>query len=193
MGQMTFLSAEACHPKVADLAGLLCGAGQMVGFGRGTAARVWVVTGERWRAGALRALLRERGVQADVSVTEEGEFRVQSAFQRDLTGLAACWLSDGAKSVPPDFELDGHKLRFWALACGRHVPGGYLLGLDPAAPQTYEGLQAALQRVGQPAKVLAPRGGGPGLRIAGARRLARLADLVGPIPVGVEQEMWPAA
>jgi hypothetical protein len=190
---MTFLAAEACHPKVADLAGLLCGPGQVVGFGRGTAARINVTVDDRWRARGLKELFAERGVQVEVSVTEDGRFQVRTPFRADLTRLASRWLRPEGKTVPDGFEFDGHTLRFWALTSGKFVPGGYLFGLDPLAPETHNPLREALQRIGQAARLLAPRGEVPGLRVAGARRLARLADLVGPIPVGVEQEMWPAA
>ncbi|MEU6149863.1 hypothetical protein ABZ816_07675 [Actinosynnema sp. NPDC047251] len=64
MGQLSFFSAEARRPCVADLAGLLCGPGRAVGFARGRAARISVCLDERWRGVALVAALAERGVQA---------------------------------------------------------------------------------------------------------------------------------
>jgi hypothetical protein len=44
--QIPFFSAEASGPELADLAGLLCGPGQILGFGR-TAARLSVPAGEQ--------------------------------------------------------------------------------------------------------------------------------------------------
>ncbi|WP_433267526.1 hypothetical protein ACQPZF_01725 [Actinosynnema sp. CS-041913] len=70
MGQLSFFSAEARPPCVADLAGLLCGPGRAVGFARGRAARISVHLDERWRGLALVAALAERGVQARLAVVE---------------------------------------------------------------------------------------------------------------------------
>ncbi|MEV0677308.1 hypothetical protein AB0I60_12395 [Actinosynnema sp. NPDC050436] len=68
MGQLSFFSAEARRPCVADLAGLLCGPGRAVGFARGRAARISVCLDERWRGLALVAALAERDVQARIEV-----------------------------------------------------------------------------------------------------------------------------
>ena len=71
-------------------------------------------------------------------------------------------------------------MRLWALAAGRpDERGGYLLALDPHAPQTHLPLIAAATRLGiPPARVSR----GPALRISGARRMRRLVELVGPAP-----------
>lgn len=193
VGQLSFYSAEARQPGVADLAGLLCGPGQALGFARGTAARVSVVLEEPWRARPLSMACAERGVKADVGTTEEGRAMVRTAFRVDLTWLAADWLRGAAKAVPPDFQLDGAVLRLWALASGRWVESGYFLGLDPDAPGTHEPLRAALSASGLPSTLLDAPNGGPALRVIGRRRLARLAELVGSAPQGVEDRTWPAA
>lgn len=193
VGQLSFYSAEARQPGVADLAGLLCGPGQALGFARGTAARVSVVLEEPWRARPLSMACAERGVKADVGTTEEGRAMVRTAFRVDLTRLAADWLRGAAKAVPPDFQLDGAVLRLWALASGRWVESGYFLGLDPDAPGTHEPLRAALSASGLPSTLLDAPNGGPALRVIGRRRLARLAELVGSAPQGVEDRTWPAA
>ncbi|RKT52145.1 hypothetical protein [Saccharothrix australiensis] len=73
MGQLSFFSAEARPPCVADLAGLLCGPGRAAGFARGRAARISVRLEERWRGVALVAALAERGVQARLAVVEHPE------------------------------------------------------------------------------------------------------------------------
>ncbi|GAA1343492.1 hypothetical protein [Saccharothrix algeriensis] len=70
MGQLSFFSAEARSPCVADLAGLLCGPGRAVGFARGRAARISVPLDERWRGLALVAALAERGVHARLDAVE---------------------------------------------------------------------------------------------------------------------------
>lgn len=202
MAQLSFFSAEVRQPRVADLAGLLCGPGQAVGFGRGTAARLSVVVADEWRARSLVAACAERGVQAEQARSEEGHPLVRSAFRADLTGLAADWLRGAMKSVPAGFVPDGPALRIWALTSGRLDSGGYVLGLDPHAPGTHEPLAEALARAGLPARLLGTgrsartgqtdaRGGGPALRISGRRRLERLAELVGPIPDGAIERTWP--
>ncbi|GAA2791544.1 hypothetical protein [Saccharopolyspora taberi] len=191
MDQLSFFSAEARHPRVADLAGLLCGPGQAVGFGRGTAARLSVVVDEHWRARSLVRACADRGVEAELGSSDEGRPLVRTAFRSDLTGLAGRWLRGAVKSVPADFAPDGCTLRLWALTAGRLEPGGYLLGLDPHAPETHEPLAAALARSGLPARFLGARAGGPALRVTGKRRIARLAELVGPVPDGAIERTWP--
>jgi hypothetical protein len=192
VAQLSFYSAEACTPRVADLAGLLCGPGQAVSFGRGTAARVSVVVPERWRAGALARAFAERGVAAEVGISDEGHALVRTAFRVDLTALAASWLRGAVKAVPSGFDLDGAALRLWVLTAGRPAESGYLLGLDPHAPETHEPLQRALAMAGLPAALLGIRAGGPALRVVGRRRLARLLELVGDPPQGAEP-CWPGS
>jgi hypothetical protein len=189
--QLSFFSAEARRPRVADLAGLLCGPGQAVGFGRGTAARVSVVLDEQWRARSLAAACAERGIEAEVSRSDGGYPLLRTAFRSDLTELAAHWLRGAVKSVPGGFTPDGQALRVWALTSGRFEPGGYLLGLDPHAPETHEPLISALARTGLPVRLAGPRAGGPALRVTGKRRIERLAELVGPIPDGAIERTWP--
>lgn len=191
--QLSFFSSEARAPRVADLAGALCGPGQTVGFGAGTAARLSVVVDEPWRARSLAAASADRGVDAELARTAEGHPFVRTAFRLDLVPLATAWLRGAVKSVPPDFELDGAALRIWALTAGRPGPttASYLLGLDPHAPDTHEPLASALACAGLPATLLGPRSGGPLLRIAGRRRLLRLSELVGCVPAGADGGMWP--
>lgn len=191
MDQLSFFSAEARHPRVADLAGMLCGPGQAVGFGRGTAARLSVVVADDWRARSLVRACEERGVGAELDRSETDHPLVRTAFRADLTELARDWLRGAMKSVPADFSPDGAALRIWALTAGRPVPGGYLLGLDPHAPDTHEPMASALSRAGLPTRCLGPRAGGPALRVTGRRRVERLAELVGPTPDGAIERTWP--
>jgi hypothetical protein len=190
VGQLSFFSAEANAPKPDDLAGLLCCHGQVVGFGN-TAARLSVVLDEPWRADALAAALAEREIDAELTASEEGLPLVRTAFRADLTPLAAAWTAGTGKAVPAGLTLDGAALRLWALAAGRWSEGGDLLALDPRAPDTYEPLGGALARCGLAATMLGARGGGPGLRVSGLRRLNRLAELVGAPPMEPAQGHWP--
>lgn len=190
MGQLSFFSAEANTPRLADLAGLLCAHGQLASFG-GTAARLSIVLEERWRAEAIAAALAERGVEAELAASEESHLLVRTAFRADLIPLATAWSSGAAKAVPAGLALDGAMLRLWALAAGDRCDGGYLLGLDPDAPDTHEPLGGSMARCGLAATMLGARGGGPGLRVSGLRRLNRLAELVGAAPAGPAQGRWP--
>lgn len=176
---------------MSDLAGLLCGHGQSAGFAR-RAARLSVSVRETWRVRALVAAFAERGVTPTVVVAEEERPVVRTAFRTDLLPLAAAWTRDAAKAVPPGLTLYGATIRMWALAAGHWLDGGYVLDLDPEAPDTHEQLADALVRCGLPATLLGVRGGGPGLRVTGRRRLGRLVELVGPAPSDAAEPHWPA-
>lgn len=200
MGQLSFYSAEANAPRVADLAGVLCGPGQATGFGAGTAARLSVALDQRSRAGALVAECAARGVEAFASSGEDGRALVRTAFRTDLVALAAAWLGDTpggpltgtVKSVPERFALDGVTLRMWALVAGRWSESGYLLGLDPLSPHTHQPLVDALVLAGMPVGLVDAAAGGPAARVTGRRRLARLVELVGDVPPGLPAHDWPA-
>lgn len=193
VAQLSFYSAEACPASVDDLAGVLCGPGEATSFGADTAARLSIELAERWRAEALIASCAQRGVQAELRAAEDGRPLVRTAFRADLVELAARWSLGAVKTVPENFALDGVTLRLWALVAGHWSEGGYLLGLDPHGPQTHQPLLEALARAGVPAVLLGPNGGSPAVRVSGARRLARLAELVGDVPVGVPMQEWPMA
>lgn len=190
VAQLSFYSAEANTPRAADLAGLLCCQGQVVSFAR-TAARLSVPLDQAWRARAIRAALAERRVDATLVTAEDGHPLVRTAFRTDLIGLAAEWTTESGKAVPTALRLDGAALRLWALAAGRWLENAYLLGLDPTAVDTHETLRDQVARAGVPTTIHAGEQG-PGLRIYGRRRLARLAELVGRPPVAAAETHWPA-
>lgn len=190
MAQLSFYSAEANPPVRDDLGGLLCGPAQLVSFG-GVTARLSVPVSEAWRGRALRAALADRGVDATVYAAEDG-LLLRTAFRRDLVGLAAGWTPRTAKIVPAGLTLVGAALRLWVFAAGRWTDGGYLLGLDPRAPDTHEPLGCVVAACGLPSVLHHPRGEGPGLRISGRRRLARLVELVGRPPSVAAESHWPA-
>jgi hypothetical protein len=188
--QLSFFSAEAAAPCVGDLAGVLCGPGRMAGFAR-TAARLSVTVDERWRVRALAAALAERGVAARVEATGE-TFQLHTPFRADLIALADAWTSDAAKTAPPGLVISGAPLRLWALSAGRWLDGSYLLDLDPLAPATHEPVADALARSGLQAGILGGLAGGPGIKVSGRRRLARLVELVGTPPDRHALQHWPA-
>lgn len=192
---ISFFSAEATGPGLADLAGLLCCHGQITGFGR-TAARLSVVVEEPWRAHVLARELRRRGSDAQVTAAECGRPQVRTSFRVDLLPLALRWLREGCagddsgKAVPDGFRLSGAMLRMWALAGGHQGPQGYLLDVDPLAPDMHERLVEALTPLGVPAKLLGPKAELPAVRVSGRRRLEVLLELIGEPPPGAEPA-WP--
>lgn len=189
MLQLSLFSAEARPPRVADLAGLLCGPGQIVRFGAGDQARLSIVLGDPGRADALRTACATAGIALEPARSESGALALRSAFRCDLVALATAWTRGAVKAVPREWQLDGAALRLWALGAGRPDDrGGYLLALDPQAPQTHLPLIAAATRLGIPPARLARANA---LRISGARRMARLVELVGPPPPGVAAHDWP--
>ncbi|WP_236796300.1 hypothetical protein [Amycolatopsis sp. GM8] len=188
MDQLSFFSAEASGPVLADLAGVLCGPGQVTAFGR-TAARLSVPVGELWRARALAAEFARRGVHADVFRGETG-LLVRTAFRVDLIPLAHSWQAGEVKELPTGFRLTGGALRLWALASGQPNGNHYLLAVDERAPDTHTLLADACRQLGLPAQFAGPRAGGPAIRVTGRRRLATLEELIGPPPPAAVA-VWP--
>ncbi|MFC5994547.1 hypothetical protein ACFQE5_10025 [Pseudonocardia hispaniensis] len=192
MCQLSLFSAEARPVRLADLAGLLCGPGQIVRFGTGTTARLSIVLPDPSRAPAVRAVAAATGVRLESEPAGSGGTALRTAFRCDLVTLAGQWIRGAAKAVPDDLQLDGPLLRMWALAAGRaDERGGYLLTLDPHAVQTHQPLIAAATRAGIPPARVGSGGGAPALRVSGTRRMRRLVELVGPPPVGVPASQWP--
>jgi len=189
VSQLSLFSAEARPPGPADLAGLLCGPGQIARFGAGDQARLSIELADPGRAAAVVAACAAAGIAVRATHTESGSTTLRTAFRCDLVGLASAWTEDAVKAVQADWQLDGATLRLWALAAGRpDERGGYLLALDPQAPQTHLPLIAAATRAGiSPARVAHA----PALRISGARRVQRLVELVGPVPDRVASTDWP--
>jgi hypothetical protein len=188
VSQPSLFSADARPPRTGDLAGLLCGPGQIVRFGSGDTARLSIVLPDPQRARAVLGACAAVGIAAERTVTESGATAVRTAFRRDLVALAQAWNLGAVKTVPAGMQLDGAVLRVWLAAAGRWDGRAAELLLDPHAPQCHLALVAALTRAG-----LAPArtGRGSALRISGARRVRRLVELVGTPPSGVAPDEWP--
>lgn len=186
--QLSLFSAEARAPRPGDLAGLLCGPGQIVRFGAGDTARLSIVLPDPGRAAVVAAACRAVGVDVDLATTDTGATVVRTPFCRDLVGLAAAWTRGAVKAVPAGMLLDGAVLRLWMAAAGRWTGRDVELLLDPHAPQTHRPLVAALTRAGIPP---ARTGRGTAVRIGGARRVRRFAELVGPAPAMMPAGEWP--
>ncbi|MEV0713466.1 hypothetical protein [Asanoa sp. NPDC050611] len=188
--QLSLFGVEAREPTPGDLAGLLAGPGQVVRMG-GT-ARVSVVVDAGWRVHVLVAELTLRGLAPTWSPTEvEGHLGVRTSYSTALAALGVAWLRGAVKRPPPNFFLDGRRLRLWAAAAGAPDEAGYALRLGANDEGQWDQVGAALAAVGLPAALLGPRAGGPAYRVTGRRRLARLAELVGDRPAPAPQECWP--
>lgn len=196
--QLSLFGVEAAEPGPGDLAGLLAGPGQVERMG-GT-ARVSVPVDRAWRVHVLVAELTARGLRA-AWVAAGSDLLVRTAYTAALAPLAAAWLAghpEWGKSPPPAFQLSGPRLRLWVAAAGHQDPPGFFLRLGPGDEAMWGLVGAALESAGLAAVLVgrdppAPPGlAGPGYRIVGRRRLARLAELVGERPPAAPPDAWPA-
>ncbi|MGS0686483.1 hypothetical protein ACVBEQ_15250 [Nakamurella sp. GG22] len=217
MTQLSLFSADLTPPQLADLGGLLAAHGQLTVGDGGT--RVSILLADEWRAAALLRECRVRDIPAKVSdVTAPGDVepdaaadvvidpaadpaadperpvgRTLLATDRSplLAGLADEWTRGAVKAVPPGLVVGAGFLRVWTLAAGRPAEIGFLLGLDPHAPDTHEPLAAACAASGLTGSLLGVRGGGPAVRIVGYRRCSRLAEMIGTPPPEAPPHSFP--
>ena len=190
MSQLSFFSAESVPPAVADLTGLLAGPGQVVMVGG--EVRLSVVVDHVWRAEAVAEMITEAGLEPQIARTEENTPLVRTVLNTRLTRMATDWTRGAVKTVPEGWLPGSRELRAWTLASGTAEPNGYLLGLDPHAPDTHAPLASALMRVGIAPTLIGTRGNHPALRISGRRRLLRLVENVGEPPGHTEAFLqWP--
>jgi hypothetical protein len=198
VSQLSLFSADLTPPQLSDLGGLLAAHGQIVtGIG---GVRLSILLADSWRAEALLRECRVRDVGAEVIA---GADRVvgadpiaatvfRSQFSELLAGLAQEWTRGAVKAVPAGLTLTPGLLRCWTIAAGRPADIGFLLGLDPHAPDTYEPLAAVCAAAGLAGSLLGVRGGGPAVRIVGYRRCARLAEMIGTPPPEAPRGAFPA-
>jgi hypothetical protein len=189
--QLSLFGIEAGPPRPEDLAGLLAGPGQVVRMG-GT-ARVSVVVEDRWRAAALVAEMRLRGLAATCVATVEENLGVRTPYSSLLAPLASAWLAGAVKLPPPGFGLEGRRLRLWMIAAGEREPLAVTLRIGRCEDPVARVLQRALASVGLPSDIVGASGraAGPCLRISGRRRIGRLAELVGDPPQSAPADSWP--
>src|SRR4051812_34539500 len=84
MSQLSLFSAGAREPAIADLEGLLAGAGQVVR--RADRARISVVVAAGWRVGGLVGELAALGLEAELDVDVADDSR------REAVGVGTPWL-----------------------------------------------------------------------------------------------------
>lgn len=190
MSQLSFFSAESVPPAVADLTGLLAAPGQLVLVGG--EVRLSVVVDQLWRAEALSEMIADAGLTPEITHTDENTPLVRTGASSRLAALAADWTRGAVKTVPEGWLPGPRAMRAWTLASGTAEPNGYLLGLDPHAPDTHSALASALMRIGIAPTLIGTRGSHPALRISGRRRLSRLVENVGEPPGHTEAFLqWP--
>lgn len=186
MSQLSLFSADLTPPLLDDLGGLLAAHGQLAAGGGGV--RLSILLAGEWRAAALLRECRVRDVPsevvpaADETVQSPSTTLLRTERVPLLTRLAADWTAGAVKSVPEAIAVTAGFLRCWILAAGRPAEIGFLLGLDPHAPDTHEPLAAACAAAGLAGSLLGVRAGGPAVRIVGYRRCARLAEMIGTPP-----------
>lgn len=207
---MSLFAADVAAPTLDGLGGLLAAHGQITRSATGS--RLSILLLEQWRADAVQREFELRGLRSTVvsgsasaadapslGTTElmaeaaaVPSLLVRSERSRELDPLAAAWTRGSVKTVPSFPVPPGELLRCWAVVAGRPDRNGYLLGTDRHASHLYPRLAATLSGAGLTAAVIGARGGGPGMRIVGRRRLERLAELLGTPPPGAPQWAFPA-
>jgi len=191
VSQLSLFSADLTPPQLADLGGLMAAHGQLDIEPDEPSLSIRFT--ESWRAEALLRECRVRDVAAAIVYPDstdspdwaDGTVPL-TVLQTDptpmLAAMAADWMVASGKMVPAELAVTAGLLRCWTLAAGRPADIGFLLGLDPLAPDTHEPLAAACAAAGLAGSLLGVRGGGPAVRIVGYRRCSRLAEMIGTPP-----------
>jgi hypothetical protein len=189
--QFSLFGAEVEDPVVRDLDGLLLAGAAWVRTDRDAAARLSVLVADDWRVAALALEFAERDLVPDTA-TAPGELTaVRTPITQILAPEAARWTRGASARLPEDLALSACGLRLWAIAAGRRDEAGYLLGVDDPDGPIHRAGGAELSRLGVAAVSVGPRGG-PGWRVTSAKRLRRLAELIGIPPVGAGDN-WPGS
>ena len=188
--QFSLFGAAALGPTLTDVEGVLLGGGHWVRAPGSDparpAARLSVVVADRWRADALAAAFVERDVGGEAIDIDDG-FAARTAFRSELAPFAEAWTRGASEGPPSSFTLTAGGLRLWAIASGQSDGLGYLLGTaDPDDP-IHRVAGAQLARMGLAAASIGR--GEAGWRIVSAKRLRRLAELLGDAPNGATD--WP--
>lgn len=186
---MSLFDSDGADASIDDVDGLLLGTGHVVR--RDGCARVSVLVDDVWRAEALCAELAARDLDPtyEINRDEGSALVVRTALAARLLPIADRWQQGRRRRGT--VRLTGGALRLWVLCAGRRSEAGYLLGLPPTEELRWPRAGAALTEAGLEATLVGPRGGGPAYRVTSAKRLARLAALVGPRPDTAPDYLWP--
>jgi hypothetical protein len=188
--QFSLFGAAAVEPSVGDLDGVLLAGGHWARNG-GT-ARLSVVVDAQWRADALCGIFTQLGVGGgdEEIVSAAGGLAVRTSFSPWLAAHAARWTRGANAAVPHNFALGPVGLRIWAITAGHRDAAGYLLATGERPDAIHPAAGAQLAKLGLTAVSLTHRAGGPAWRIISAKRLRRLAELLGEPPSGAATN-WP--
>jgi hypothetical protein len=187
--QFSLFGAAAAEPQIADLDGLLFAGGDWVRTDHDASARLSVLVQDGWRARALLVELAARGLECDTAEAPGCLIAVRTEITERLAGQALRWTRGASLRLPADLALSASGLRLWALATGRTDEAGYLLAVAEPDGAIQRAAGAQLARLGVTAIAVGVRGG-PGWRVTSAKRLRRLAELVGDGPEGCDLD-WP--
>ncbi len=187
--QFSLFGAEAADPVIEDLDGLLLAGGDWVRTDKDCAARLSVLVGEPWRATALQDELFARALGSDTAAAPGGLIAVRTEITELLSPHAARWTRGASLRVPPDLALSASGLRLWAISGGRSEDAGYLLAMADSDGPLHRAAGGQLAKLGVAAVDVGARGG-PGWRVTSAKRLRRLAELIGEPPSGAGRN-WP--
>jgi hypothetical protein len=186
--QFSLFGAAAELATLDDLAGVVLAGGQWVRAANQPHARLSVVVADRWRAEALRSAFVALELGGEIQVVD-GRISARTDFTDRLMAAAQSWTRGASTRAPDGFTLTGGGLRLWALSAGRADAGGYLLATaDPSDP-IHKAAGAQLARMSLAATAVTVRGA-TGWRVTSAKRLRRLAELLGPAPDGCGAD-WP--
>ncbi|HST49033.1 hypothetical protein [Jatrophihabitans sp.] len=188
--QFSLFGAEAADPLVEDLDGVLLAGGDWVRTDGGAAARLSVLVAESWRAEALQAEFADRGLASDTAAAPGELIAVRTEITPRLGQQAQRWTRGANLRPPADLALSASGLRLWAVAAGRAEEGGYLLRMLDPDYLLHRAAGAQLARLGVTAVEVGGRTG-TGWRVTSAKRLRRLAELIGAPPPGCGRD-WPA-
>ena len=188
--QFSLFGAEAVAPTLEDLDGILLAGGHWARTGED--ARLSVVVADAWRAEALAEAFAARAIE-DAEPIADGPvgLSVRTTFDARLIVHAARWTRGAREAPPPGLMLTPGGLRLWAIASGIRNDAGYLLGTAEPDDPVHTAAGAQLSRLGVAAVSIASRQQ-PGWRVTSAKRLRRLAELLGPPPPGGDPD-WPLA
>ncbi len=188
--QFSLFGAEVAEPTLGDLDGLLLAGGDWIRTEGGGAARLSVLVTSDWRADALRAELSLRGLASDTAPAPGDLIAVRTEFTDRLVTEAQRWTRGASLRIPADLALRPSGLRLWAIATGRAEESGYLLGTADPDSDVHLRAGAQLAVLGVVSVSVAVRSR-PGWRVTSAKRLYRLAEMIGQPPPGAGPD-WPA-
>jgi hypothetical protein len=187
--QFSLFGAEAADPLIEDLDGLLLAGGDWVRTEGHSAARLSVLVADQWRAAALQDEFFDRQLASDTVDAPGGLIAVRTEISELLVPQAARWTRGASLRLPSDVALSASGLRLWAIATGRTDEAGYLLGVAEPDGEVHRAAGSQLAKLGVAAVDVGMRGG-PGWRVTSAKRLRRLAELVGAAPDNAGPD-WP--